>query len=106
MTENRMYEKQRIELIIEKMAYKRACRILIEKELTGYTVLPALAGFGGDVQWQRDSDISASQDMVVIISIGDAEKVNAAIVDIEDLLGHHVGVVSVSPVQVIRENRF
>ena len=101
-----MHDKQRIELIIERMAYKRACRVLADSGMTGYTVLPALAGSGGRTEWRRDSDISASGDMVVIISIGDAPKVEKAIEDIERLLGRHIGVVTVSDVRVIRDSRF
>lgn len=101
-----MYNKQRIELIIERMAYKRACRVLEESGLTGYTVIPALAGFGGGARWQRDSDISSSRDMVVIISIGDSEKTDLAIQNIEKLLSSHIGVVTVSDVRVIRDALF
>lgn len=101
-----MHAKKRIELIIEKMAYKRACRVLEASDLTGYTVLPAMAGYGNSKRWNRDTDISASEDMVVIISIGDAERVNAVIEDISSLLGAHIGVVSVTDVEVIRSDRF
>lgn len=104
--EARMHRKLRIELIIERMAYKRACRVLKESGMTGYTVIPALAGSGGRTEWRRDSDISASRDMVVIISIGDAERVETAIEKIEGLLGRHIGVVTVSEVNVIRDGRF
>lgn len=101
-----MFEKKRIELIIERMAYKRACRILEASGLTGYTVLPAIAGFGGGSRWQRDTDMSASRNMVVVVSIGEPEKTYAALKDIERLLGSHIGVVSVSDVTVIRDERF
>ena len=101
-----MHSKKRIELIIERMASRRAGRVLEAAGMTGYTVLPALEGFGNGKRWRRDSDISASSDMVVVISIGDAEKCAAAIDQIEKLLGDHVGVVSVSDVHVIRDDRF
>lgn len=101
-----MHDKQRIELIIERMAYKRACRVLEDSGMTGYTVIPALAGSGGRTKWRRDSDISASRDMVVVVSIGDPEKVEKAIEQIEKLIGRHIGVVSVSDVKVIRDKRF
>lgn len=101
-----MHEKQRIELIIEKMAYQRACRILEESGMTGYTVVPALAGFGGQTKWRRDSDLSESRDMVVVISIGDAARVEKAISEIENLLGRHIGIATVSDVRVIRDSRF
>ena len=101
-----MHTKFRIELIIERMAYKRACRVLEASGMTGYTVMPALAGFGGGNRWQRDNDISASKNMVVIVSIGDEERVKASLQEIENLLGAHIGVVNVSEVQVLRDDRF
>ena len=101
-----MHDKQRIELIIERMAYKRACRALEKAGVTGYTVIPAMAGFGGGNKWDRDSDISDSREMVDIISIGSAERVTAAMEQLENLLGQHIGVVSVSNVEVLRTERF
>lgn len=101
-----MHAKRRIELIVEKMAWKRAGRVLEKAGLTGYTVMPALAGYGGGNHWQRDTDISASNDMVVLISIGSPERVEKALIDIENLLGSHIGVVSVSEVHVLRDELF
>lgn len=97
---------KRIELIIEKMAVKRAGRILEASGMTGYTVMPAMAGFGGGKHWRRDTDISASQDMVVVISIGEVERVTDALEQIANLLGAHVGIVSVSEVEILRPERF
>lgn len=96
----------RIELIVERMAHKRACRVLEAADLTGYTVLPAMAGYGGSKRWSRDTDLSASGDMVVIISIGDEAKVRSALSEISDLLGAHIGIVTVAEVEVLRPGRF
>ncbi|MEL6567506.1 MAG: DUF190 domain-containing protein [Pseudomonadota bacterium] len=101
-----LHRKRRIELIIERMAYKRACRVLEQAGMTGYTVLPSMAGFGGGNRWSRDTDISAASDMVVVISIGDDDKVDAALDQIANILGSHIGVVSVSNVDVMRPERF
>ncbi|MEM1086261.1 MAG: DUF190 domain-containing protein [Pseudomonadota bacterium] len=101
-----MHTKRRIELIIEKMAWKRAGRVLEAAGLTGYTVTPAIAGYGGQKHWDRNTDISASNDMVVLISIGSADRVEKALSDIENILGSHIGVVSVSDVQVLRDELF
>lgn len=101
-----MHERLRIELIIERMAYKRAGRILEDAGMTGYTVLPALAGFGNGNRWSRDTDISSSSDMVMIISIGSEDRVTTALEEIRRLLGDHIGVVSTSPVSVLRPDRF
>jgi PII-like signaling protein len=101
-----MHNKKRIELIIEKMAHKRACRVLEAAGMTGYTVLPAMAGYGGGNRWNRETDISASRDMVVIVSIGDEDKIAEAMLQISDILGDHIGVVSLSSVEVLRPDRF
>lgn len=101
-----MSKHLRIELIIEKMAHKRACRVLESSGMTGYTVVPAMAGFGGSKRWSRDTDISASGDMVVIISIGDEDKVRRTLKEISDLLGDHIGIVTTSEVEVLRPGRF
>ena len=96
----------RIELIIERMAHKRACRILESAGMTGYTVLPAMAGYGNSRRWSRDTDLSASGDMVVIISVGSEEKVRATMAEISDLLGAHIGIVTLTEVEVLRPERF
>ncbi|MFN3610359.1 MAG: DUF190 domain-containing protein [Hyphomonas sp.] len=101
-----MHVRYRCELIIERMAAPRACRILEEAGLTGYTVLPAISGFGGDTHWSRDTDMSASSGMVVIVSIGTQARVDAALAEIERLLGSHIGVLSVGEVRVLRPGRF
>ena len=101
-----MHPMRRIELIIEKMAYRRAGRILEEAGMKGYTVVPALAGFGNGNKWSRDTDISASSDMVVMISVGDPDRVSAALDKLADLLGQHIGIVSISDVDVLRPERF
>lgn len=100
------HNKQRFELVIERMAYKRACRILIEAGVTGYTVVPALAGYGNGNRWQRDNDISGSNDMVVIISITDDETLKVIREKMANLLASHIGVVSISAVTVLRPEKF
>ncbi|MEL6414057.1 MAG: DUF190 domain-containing protein [Pseudomonadota bacterium] len=101
-----MEKHLRIELIIERMAHKRACRVLEAGGMTGYTVIPAMAGYGNSKRWSRDTDLSASGDMVVIISIGDEAKVRPVLAEIGDLLGAHIGVVTVTEVEVLRPGRF
>lgn len=101
-----MNQRKRIELIIERMAYKRAGRIFESVDVSGYTVVPALAGYGNGNKWQRDQDISGSRDMVMMVSICDAETAEKALEQISSLLGEHVGVVTISDVTVLRPERF
>jgi len=101
-----VHTRYRLELIIERMALQRACNVLEAAGLTGYTVLPAIAGFGGGNHWNRDSDLSASGNMLLIISIGTEARINAALEHLESLLGSHIGVLNVSEVKVMRPDRF
>lgn len=101
-----MYVKKRLELIIEKPAFKRACRILEDAGATGYTAFSAFAGFGGGMRWQRGTDLSASRDMIMIISVMDEKIVSKAIDDLENLIGAHIGLLNLSDVNVIREEKF
>jgi len=44
-----MFAKKRLELIIEKPAFKRACRILEDAGVNGYTAFSAFAGYGANM---------------------------------------------------------
>ncbi|MEM7437370.1 MAG: DUF190 domain-containing protein [Myxococcota bacterium] len=101
-----MHDKQRLEIIVERMALSRACNILEDAKLTGYTVLPAMAGFGGNTHWRSEGDLSTTQEMVVVIAIGDQAKVEQALQDLHRLLERHVGVLTVGDVRVLRAGRF
>ena len=101
-----MHKKRRLELIVERMALTRACNILKQANLQGYTVVNAVAGYGGTTHWQSEGDLSTAQDMMVVISIGDEEKIDRALRDLHTLLNRHVGVLSVSDVEVLRPARF
>ena len=65
-----------------------------------------MAGYGNGNRWTRDTDISTSQDMVVIICVTDAPRADNCLEQIGSLLGDHVGIVTVSDVSVLRPDRF
>lgn len=101
-----MFAKKRLELIIEKPAFKRACRVLEEAGVKGYTAFSALAGYGGEMRWQRGTDLSASRDMIMIIAVMDDDIVRKAIDDLENLIGSHIGLLNISDVSVLRPDKF
>ena len=101
-----MAAMRRLELIIERMAVKRAGNVFEEAGLTGYTVTSAMAGYGRGQRWTRDGDLSTAQDMVVMVTIGDAEKIGRVLKDLHRLLDAHIGVLSVGEVEVLRPERF
>lgn len=101
-----MHEKQRLELIIERMALRRACDILESAGLSGYTVVSAMEGYGGGRRWRRGDDLSTAEEMTVVITIGDPAKISKALEDLHRLLDDRIGVLSVTPVFVLRPERF
>lgn len=101
-----MFEKKRLELIIEKPAFKRACRILEDAGVKGYSAFSAVAGYGGGRRWQKGTDLSASQDMIMIIAVMDEDIMAKAIADLENLIGSHIGLLSLTDATVIRDEKF
>ncbi len=101
-----METRKRLEIIIESMAQRRACTILEEVGVTGYTVFYALAGYGRGQRWSRDTDISDASDMVMIVSISDEATINSACERLMKLLSRQMGVLSVSDVAVMRPEQF
>lgn len=97
---------KRIELIVERMAARRAGRVLQESGVTGYTVLPALEGYGNGQTWRRDADISGASDMVAILCVTSEESASTALANLANLLSEQIGIVSMSDVQVLRPERF
>ena len=99
-------KKLRLELIIESPALRRAEDLLREAGATGWTVVPAMSGFGGQTRWSRGTDISESTDMVVLICIADKEVLEPALKTILTMLDRRIGVVNVSDVRVLRPDLF
>jgi PII-like signaling protein len=103
---NAVHRKRRLELIIERMALARACNILEEAGMPGYTVLGATAGRGRSTEWQREGDPSSSQEMAVVISISDETRIEQALRELHRLVDAHIGVLSITDVEVLRPDRF
>lgn len=101
-----MHRKRRLELIIERMALRRACNVLEEAGMLGYTVLGTVEGRGRSSAWRREDDPSSSREMVVLIAIGDAARIDRALTDLHRLVDAHIGVLSVCDVDVLRPDRF
>ncbi|WP_298913237.1 DUF190 domain-containing protein [uncultured Algimonas sp.] len=99
-------DKLRLELIIERPALRRAEDLLREAGVTGWTVVPAMSGFGGQTRWSRGTDLSGSTDMVVLICIADEDALEPALKRILELLDKRIGVVNVSDVRVLRPGLF
>lgn len=99
-------KKLRLELIIESPALRRAEDLLRDAGVTGWTVVPAMSGFGGQTRWSRGTDLSGATDMVVLICISDEDVLTPALATILRLLDKRIGIVNVSDVRVLRPGLF
>ncbi|MBX9925331.1 MAG: DUF190 domain-containing protein [Hyphomicrobiaceae bacterium] len=100
------FAKKRIEIVVESPLMTRVVGLLDGAGVTGYTVLPVLAGRGKDGAWHRDGVVGRTGTMVMIFTIVDASKVDAVIEPLFKLVSRQIGIVTVSDVNVIRPQQF
>jgi PII-like signaling protein len=101
-----MFAKKRIEIFVEAPALHRLIDKLDQAGVTGYTVLPALAGRGSEGSWNREGLAGEAGRLVCVICIVDPSKVNDVVARIYSVLSRQIGIVTVGDVQVIRGNHF
>ena len=101
-----MHRKKRLEIILEAPAMNRLANALEQAGVTGYTVLPVLAGKGTTGAWSRDGLVGGAGAMVCVICITDPSKVETVLARVMDLLSRQIGLVTIGDVDVVRGERF
>ena len=101
-----LHAKKRIEVIVEAPALHRLIDKLQRAGVTGYTVLPALAGRGRGGEWSREGMISETGRMVAVVSIVDPVRAETVLAAVMALLDRQIGVVTISDVMVVRDSHF
>ena len=99
------HDAKRVEIIIEAPMEGRLTDALAAAGVTGFTVLPVLGGSGRSGQWTRDGQIGRSG-MVAVVCLIAPERLDGLLDAAFAVVQRHIGVVSVSDVQVIRPSRF
>ena len=99
------HDAKRVEIIIEAPMEDRLTDALTAAGVTGFTVLPVLGGSGRSGQWTRDGQIGRSG-MVAVVCLIAPERLDGLLDAAFAVVQRHIGVVSVSDVQVIRPTRF
>lgn len=101
------YAKKRIEIIIEAPSQRRLTELLERLTVSGYTVLPALAGRGREMgSWSREGLVSDAGRMVMVVCVLDENRVEEVLREVYALVSRQIGIVTVSDVQVVRKDRF
>ena len=101
-----LHSKKRLEIIIEAPVLRKLIRVLEQGGAQGYTVVPALAGSGKEGGWSREGEITDAGRQVMVISIVDGSHVPGLVEAIRGLIARHVGILSVSDVEVVRKEHF
>ena len=97
---------KRVEIIIEAVMERQLTNALNEVGVTGYTVLPVSGGSGRSGQWSREGQVGRAGGMVAVICIVRPERLDPLLEAAFAVVERHIGVVSVSDVQVLRAERF
>ncbi|MEM9247449.1 MAG: transcriptional regulator [Pseudomonadota bacterium] len=100
------HKAKRVEIIIEAPMERRLRRALEAAEVTGYTVLPVLAGSGRSGSWTREGQVSRAAGMVAFVCIIRPERLDGLLDAAFGVVESHIGVVTISDCDVLRAERF
>jgi PII-like signaling protein len=105
MTQLPNHAKKKLEIIIEAPMLNRLLDLLDRLSVTGYTVVPAIAGRGRGGSW-REGQLTDAGRMVLVICITDPSRVSEVLDPVYKLLARQIGIVTVSDVAVVRGDHF
>ncbi|MEL7048139.1 MAG: DUF190 domain-containing protein [Pseudomonadota bacterium] len=100
------FKKKRIEIVIEALVLKRLLDVFQAHDIKGYTVYSAQAGSGDSGPWQAEGVLSGMQELRVVFCIVDESRVDKVLEPVFKLVSRHIGIVTVSDVQVVRGHQF
>lgn len=100
------HAKKRIDIVAEAPVLKRLEALLDEAGVSGYTVLPALAGRGRHGDWSREGLAGDAGRMLLVFCIVDPPKVDPILERLEAVIRRQIAIVAVSDVEVIRSDHF
>ncbi len=100
------FPKKRIEIMVESPLMSRVITILDDLGVSGYTVLPAIAGRGKDGSWHRDGQVGRVGSVVQILCIVDESREVDVLEPLFRLVSRQIGIVTVSDVRVVRSDQF
>ncbi len=101
----KVHRKKRVEVIIEAPVAPRLATLMNE-HARGYTMLPVLGGSGRSGPWTRDGQVSSAGGMVAFVAIIDESAIEPLTKAIYRLVERHLGVLSISDCEVIRDKKF
>ena len=101
-----LHKKKRVEIVIERPLLRRLIAKLDELEVSGYSVVPVLAGSGREGRWDAAGLVGDAGQMVSAICVLDGADLERFLDAIFPLVERQIGIVTVCDVEVIRSGRF
>jgi nitrogen regulatory protein PII len=98
--------RKRIEIVAEAALRRRLVAALDTARVTGYTIIAVVGGRGDEGEWNRGGQVTSAREKIMIISITDAERAEVALDVVLKELSDGSGIVSISDVAVVREEKF
>lgn len=100
------HSAKRVVITIEAVMQKRLTDALESAGVTGYSILPVLGGSGRSGAWSREGQVSRASGMVQVICIIKPERLDGLLEAAFKVVDKHIGVVTISDVEVLRAERF
>ena len=94
------YPKKRIDIMVEAPLMTRVLAILDDQKVSGYTVVPAIAGRGNDGSWHRDGLVGRAGAVVQIFCIMDESRVGPVLEPLFKLVSRQIGIVKIGRAHV------
>lgn len=98
-------QRKRIEVLVDGPLVKSIIRAAEEAGIKGYTLLPTLGGAGAGGRWSEDQ-VSGAQSKVIFLTITSEAKCEALTDRLAPILESHGLMLFISPVDVIRAEKF
>ncbi len=100
------HKAKRVAVIIEAVMQSRLTDAMERAGVSGYSVLPVLAGGGRSGNWSREGQIGRGTGMVQVVCIIAPNKIDDLLNKAFAVVEKHIGVITVSDCEVLRAERF
>ena len=100
------HQAKRVVITIEAIMQSRLTDAMEAAGVTGYSILPVLGGSGRSGAWSREGQIGRANGMVQVICIIKPARLDGVLDAAFKVVDKHIGVVTISDVEVLRAERF
>ena len=100
------HQAKRVVITIEAIMQSRLTDAMEAAGVTGYSILTVLGGSGRSGAWSREGQIGRANGMVQVICIIKPARLDGLLDAAFKVVDKHIGVVTISDVEVLRAERF